>query len=144
MPIENAVVIVGTITRDPELKFIPSGQALLNLGIAQNSRKFNKDTQEWEDGDARFFDATVWGPLAENAAETLNKGHRVIVVGTLDYEKWETPEGDNRSKVKIKVDAIGPDLKWATAEVTKITRESGGGSQRPATAPSGGNDNPFL
>lgn len=145
MPIDNAVFIVGTLTRDPEIRFTAGGQAVTDVGVAQNPRKFNKSTQEWEDGDAMFFDVTLWGTLAENAADTLNKGDRVIVVGALDYQSWETDAGEKRNKVKIKADAIGPDLRWATAEVTKITREGGGGgSQRPATAPGGGNDNPFL
>ena len=129
---DNTVTIVGNLTQDPEMRFTPNGVAMVSLSIAVNRRRFNRDTNSWEDGDASFFNATCWRDLAENVSESLRKGTRVVITGSLKQRSWETQEGDRRSVVDIQVDEIGPSLKWATATVTRIPRGgswSGGGQQ---------------
>ncbi|MCB1003703.1 MAG: single-stranded DNA-binding protein [Acidimicrobiales bacterium] len=135
----NTVNIVGNATRDPELRFTPSGQAVANFGVAVNRRWQNRQTQEWEEA-VSFFDITCWGQLAENVAESIQKGTRVVVDGRLDQRSWETEQGDKRSKVEIVADEVAPSLRWATAQVTKNERREGGdggfgggggGSSRP-------------
>jgi single-strand DNA-binding protein len=108
---DNGITIVGNLTRDPELRFTPNGAAVANFGVAVNNRK--KVGDNWEDNPS-FFDVNCWRELAENAAESLTKGTRVIVTGKLVQRSWETNEGDKRSKVEIEADAIGPDLRFAT------------------------------
>lgn len=120
---DNNVTIIGNITRDPELRFIPSGQAVASFGIAQTPRKRNA-SGEWVDGDPMFFDVSAWGGLGENIAESLTKGSRVIVSGRLQYRSWENDQGEKRSKIEIVADEIGPSLRWATAEVTKAPRNT--------------------
>ena len=122
----NTVTVVGNITRDPELRFTPSGQAVASFGLAVNRRWQNRQTQEWEE-DTSFFDITCWREMAENVSESLQKGARVVVTGRLDQRSWETQDGDRRSKVEIVADEVGPSLRWATAEVQKNERRSGGG-----------------
>lgn len=129
---DNTVTIVGNLTQDPEMRFTPNGVAMVSLSIAVNRRRFNRDTNSWEDGDASFFNATCWRDLAENVSESLRKGTRVVITGSLKQRSWETQEGERRSVVDIQVDEIGPSLKWATATVTRIPRGgswSGGGQQ---------------
>lgn len=142
----NNVTVVGNITRDPELRFTPTGQAVANFGLAVNRRWQNRQTNEWEEATS-FFDIVCWAQLGENASESLTKGARVIVTGRLDQRSWETQDGDKRSKVEIIADEIGPSLRWATAQVVKNERKGGddfggggGGDQsRPATnEPTGG------
>jgi single-strand DNA-binding protein len=127
----NNVSIVGNITRDPELRFTPSGQATASFGVAVNRRWQNRQTQEWEEATS-FFDVVSWGQLAENAAESLSRGARVVVTGRLDQRSWETQEGDKRSKIEITADEIAPSLRWATVKITKNERRTpdgqGGGS----------------
>lgn len=123
---DNAVTIIGTVTRDPGLRFMPSGSEVANFGIARNTRVKNGDT--WEDGPAQFYDVKCWGSLAKNICDSIAKGTRVVVFGELEYRTWETDGGDKRSKVEIKAESIGPDLRWATASVTKNERGTGGGS----------------
>jgi single-strand DNA-binding protein len=143
MALEQAVVIIGTLTRDPEVKFLPSGVAVCEFGIARNTRK--KEGDDWVDGPAQFYDVKCWNSLAENVGDSLAKGNRVVVFGELDYRTWEK-DGQNRSKVEIKAESVGPDLRWATADVTKTT--SSGGGQRQNTgggnATAGGAPNPFA
>ena len=148
----NSVHVVGNITRDPELRFTPTGQARATFGLAVNRRWQNRQTQEWEEATS-FFDVTCWGDLGDNVSESLSKGARVIVTGRLEQRSWETPEGDKRSKVEIIADEVGPSLRWATASVTRTERKGpgergvndrggGGGQQtRPAanSAPDGDN-----
>jgi single-strand DNA-binding protein len=98
---------VGNLTRDPELRFTPSGQATSSFGVAVNRRWQNRQTQAWEEATS-FFDVVTWGQLAENVAESLTRGSRVIVAGRLDQRSWETDSGDKRSKVEITADEIGP------------------------------------
>lgn len=135
---DNTVTLVGNITRDPELRFTPSGQAVASFGMAVNRRWQNRSTQEWEE-QTSFFDVKCWAQLAENVAESLGRGARVVVTGRLEQRSWETEQGDKRSKVEVVADEIAPSLRWATASVTKNERReggagSGGGGQasRPA------------
>jgi single-strand DNA-binding protein len=121
---DNNVSVVGNCTRDPELRFTPSGQAVANFGLAVNRRWQNRQTQEWEEATS-FFDVTCWQQLAENVAETVQKGTRIVVTGRLDQRSWETQDGDKRSKVEIVADEVAPSLKWATAEITKNERRGG-------------------
>jgi single-strand DNA-binding protein len=144
----NSVTLIGNITRDPELRFTPSGQANATFGLAVNRRWQNRQTQEWEEATS-FFDVVCWREQAENASESLSRGARVIVTGRLEQRSWETPEGDKRSKIEVIADEIGPSLRWATAQVTKNERRgadgggySGGGS-RAAVPAGGGADNNF-
>lgn len=106
----NTVTVVGNLTRDPELRYSNNAQPIANLSVAQTARK--KDGDQWVDGDTSYFDCVVFGPLAENVAEQLAKGTRVIVTGKLQQRSWETPDGNKRSKVELVVDACGPDLRW--------------------------------
>ncbi|TML41132.1 MAG: single-stranded DNA-binding protein [Actinobacteria bacterium] len=137
----NTVTVVGNITRDPELRFTPSGQATASFGLAVNRRWMNRQTQEWDEATS-FFDVVCWQQMAENASESLAKGSRVIVTGRLDQRSWENPEGEKRSKIEIVADEIGPSLRWATASITKNERRGpgdgpgggGGGGPRPAPA----------
>jgi len=145
----NVVTLVGNITRDPELRFTNTGQATSSFGLAVNRRWQNRQTQEWEEATS-FFDVVCWREMAENAAESLSKGARVIVTGRLDQRSWETPDGDKRSKVEVVADEIGPSIRWATAQVTKNERRSpgeggpggggsgGGGAGGRGGSPSGG------
>ena len=130
MAFNNTVTIIGNITRDPELRYIPSGIAVANFGLAWNLKKQNGEEE------AMFFNVTCWRSLAENVAESLSKGARVIVTGRLNYNSYETQDGDKRSVVEIQAEEIGPSLQWATAEVEKNARSDGGGS--PSSAPTGG------
>jgi len=120
------ITIIGNLTRDPEVKFLPSGQAQTRLGIAVNKRWMNKQTQEWEERTS-FFDVSVYGPLAENSAESLTKGMRVIVTGALEQRSWDDKDGNKRSAVEIKADAIGPDLSFSVA-----TLREGSGRRKPS------------
>jgi single-strand DNA-binding protein len=107
----NAVAIAGNLTRDPELKYTNSGRAVCRMGLAYNSRKRNADGN-WEDGDPEYYNVTVWGQLGENAAE-LEKGQRVVVIGTLRYHSWQDSDGSNRSAVEIVADELGTSVLWA-------------------------------
>lgn len=122
MGIDNTVVITGNATREPELRYTPSGQAVTSFGMAVNRRWQNRQTQEWEQATS-FFDVTAWGPLAENVSESVPKGSRVTVTGRLDQRSWETPEGEKRSKIEIVADDVAMSLRWATAEMTRVQRD---------------------
>jgi len=129
--------LVGNVTRDPELRFTPNGQATASFGLAVNRRWQNRQTQEWEEATS-FFDVVCWREMAENVSETLTRGARVIVTGRLEQRSWETAEGDKRSKVEIVADELGPSLRWATAQVVKNERRGpdsgpGAGPGRGAT-----------
>jgi len=123
MAMDNNVTVTGNATREPELRFTPSGQAVANFGLAVNRRWQNRQTQEWEEA-VSFFDVTAWSQLAENAAESVTKGTRVTVSGRLDQRSWETQEGDKRSKVEIVADEIAVSLRWATVDVSKNERST--------------------
>jgi single-strand DNA-binding protein len=133
---DNTITVVGNVTRDPELKFLNSGQAAIRLSIAVNRRWQNRQTQEWEER-VSYFEVTGYGSMAENAANSLQKGARVVVTGRLEQRSWETENGDKRSIVEINADEIAPSLRWATAVVTRTPRAEGGNfqsSERPAAA----------
>ena len=138
MAFDNTVTIVGNVTRDPELRYLTSGTALAQFGIAYN-RRYTKNGEQVED--TSFFDVVCWSNLADNVSESVTKGDRVIVYGRLEQRSWETQEGDKRSKVEIIADEVGPSLRWATASVTRTERkgpgEGGGGGQGggPSTRP---------
>ncbi|MDN5762893.1 MAG: single-stranded DNA-binding protein [Microlunatus sp.] len=121
---ETVITLVGNLTADPELRFIPSGAAVANFTVASTPRTFDRQSGEWRDGDAMFINCAVWRQAAENVAESLQKGMRVIVQGRLKSRSYETREGERRTVFEIDVDEIGPALKYATA---KVTRSSGGG-----------------
>ena len=121
----NTVTVMGNCTRDPELRFTPSGMAVATFGLAVNRRWQNRQTNEWEEA-VSFFDVTAWQQLAENVAESIQKGTRVLVTGRLDQRSWETQDGEKRSKIEIVADEIGPSLRYATASVVKNERRDGG------------------
>ena len=143
MAIDNTVTVTGNATREPELRFTPSGQAVASFGIAVNRRWQNRQTQEWEEA-VSFFDITCWAQLAENVAESVAKGTRVTVAGRLDQRSWETQDGEKRSKVEIVADDVAVSLRWATAEVMKNERSGnfGGGGGAPSTGGSPGGSTP--
>ncbi len=128
MASDNQVTLVGNITDDPELRFTPSGAAVANFTVAVNRRYKNQEGQ-WEDKLDGFFRCNCWREMAENVAESLRKGSRVVVAGRLQQRSWEDPEGNKRSAFEVQVDEVGPSLRWATATVQKSQRSgtSGGG-----------------
>ncbi len=128
MAVGNNVTVVGNLTRDPELRFTQSGQALATLGIAVNRRWQNRASGEWEEATS-FFNVVCWGELGENVSESLGRGARVIVTGRLEQRSWETQDGDKRSTVEIVADEVGPSLRWATAEVRRTERQGSGDSR---------------
>src|SRR6201990_3459019 len=123
---DSIITVVGTLTADPELRFTPSGAAVANFTVASTPRTFDRNTNEWRDGEAMFLNCAVWRQAAENVAESLQKGMRVIVSGRLKSRSYETREGEKRTVFEVDVDEIGPALRYATA---KVTRTSGGGGQ---------------
>jgi single-strand DNA-binding protein len=143
MASDNTVTLVGNITDDPELRFTPSGAAVANFTVAVN-RRYQKDGQ-WEDKLDGFFRCSCWRDMAENVAESLHKGTRVVVVGRLQQRSWDDPEGNKRSTIEIQVDEVGPSLRWQTAAVQKSRRSApasggggtGGGGEWGQTAPVG-------
>lgn len=121
----NTITVVGNLTRDPELRYTPSGAPKASFGMAVNRRWQNRNTQEWEEATS-FFNVVCWRDMAENVAESLPKGARVVVTGRLEQRSWETDEGERRSVVEIVADEVGPSLRWATADITKNDRRGGG------------------
>jgi len=119
----NSITLVGNITRDPELRFTPTGQPTASFGLAVNRVWNDRQTNERKEA-VSFFDIVCWRELAENANESLQKGARVIVTGRLEQRSWESGEGEKRSKVEVVADEVGPSLRWATAEVKKTDRRS--------------------
>ena len=120
------LTIVGNITNDPELRFTPSGAAVASFTVASNSRYLDKTTNEWKDGEPVFMRCSVWRQYAENVAESLTRGTRVIVTGRLKQRSYETREGEKRTVIEMDVDDVGPALRTATAKVTKVARSGGG------------------
>jgi len=134
------VTVVGNLTNDPELRFTPSGAAVASFTVASSSRYLDKQTQEWKDGEPLYMRCSVWRQYAENVAESLQKGMRVIVQGRLKQRSYETREGEKRTVVEMEVDDVGPALRYATAKVNRVQRqggfgEGGGGSAAPAEDP---------
>ena len=136
---ETPITVVGNLTADPELRFTPSGAAVANFTVASTPRTFDRQSNEWKDGEALFLNCSVWRQAAENAAESLTRGMRVIVSGRLKARSYETREGEKRTVFEIDVDEVGPSMKYATAKVTKTSRSGGGQGFQ-----SGGNDDPWA
>ncbi|GAA2141456.1 single-stranded DNA-binding protein [Nocardioides koreensis] len=148
---ETVITVVGNLVDDPELRFTPSGAAVANFRIASTPRTFDRQSNEWKDGDALFLSCSVWRQAAENVAESLQRGMRVVVQGRLKSRTYETREGEKRTVFEIEVEEVGPSLKYATAKVQRTTRQgggggySGGGQQGGGGAPQGGGgDDPWA
>ena len=124
---DTTITVVGNLTADPELRFTPSGAAVANFTVASTPRIYDRQSGEWKDADALFMRCNVWREAAENVAESLTRGSRVIVSGRLKQRSFETKEGEKRTVVELEVDEIGPSLRYATAKVTKASRGGGGG-----------------
>jgi single-strand DNA-binding protein len=140
---ETTITLVGNLTADPELRFTPSGAAVANFTVASTPRTFDRQTNEWRDGEAMFLNCAVWRQAAENVAESLQKGMRVIVQGRLRSRSYETRDGERRTVFEIDVDEIGPALRYATAKVTRNASGSNqGGSARPSAGSLG--DDPWA
>jgi single-strand DNA-binding protein len=124
---ETVITVVGNLVDDPELRFTPSGAAVANFRIASTPRTFDTETRDWKDGDALFLSCSVWRQAAENVAESLQKGMRVVVQGRLKQRSYETREGEKRTVIELEVEEVGPSLKFATAKVARAQRSGGGG-----------------
>jgi len=124
---DTTITVVGNLTADPELRFTPSGAAVANFTVASTPRIFDRQSSEWKDGEALFLRCNIWREAAENVAESLTRGSRVIVTGRLKQRSFETREGEKRTVFEVEVDEIGPSLRYATAKVNKASRGGGGG-----------------
>ena len=145
---DNTVTIVGNVTRDPEVRYTAGGQANATFGVAVNRRWMNRQTNDWEERTS-FFNVVCWREMAENVAESIGKGTRVVVTGRLEQRSWETEQGEKRSVIEIAADEVAPSLRWATATVNRNERRGGdggpgpgggggGGGRAPSPGPSGG------
>ncbi|MDT7549444.1 MAG: single-strand DNA-binding protein [Actinomycetota bacterium] len=135
---DTVITVVGNLTADPELRFTPSGAAVANFTVASTPRTFDKNSNEWKDGEALFLRCSVWRQAAENVAESLQRGTAVIVQGRLKQRSYETKEGEKRTVYELDVEEVGPSLKWATAKVTKASRGGGGGGYGASSGSSNG------
>ena len=126
---DTPITVIGNLTADPELRFTPAGAAVSNFTIAATPRRYNSQTKEWEDGEAMFLGCSVWREAAENVAESLTKGMRVIVTGKLRSRSYETREGEKRTVFGIEVDEVGPSLRWSSARVIRNDRQQGSGGR---------------
>ncbi|HET9889521.1 MAG TPA: single-stranded DNA-binding protein [Mycobacterium sp.] len=124
---DTNITVVGNLTADPELRFTPSGAAVANFTVASTPRIYDRQSGEWKDGEALFLRCNIWREAAENVAESLTRGARVIVTGRLKQRSFETREGEKRTVFEVEVDEIGPSLRYATAKVNKASRSGGGG-----------------
>jgi len=124
---ETVITIIGNLTNDPELRFTPSGAAVANFTVASTPRTFDRQSNEWKDGETLFMRCSVWRDAAENVAESLQRGTRVLVTGRLRSRTYDTKEGEKRTVVEMEVDEVGPSLRYATAKVAKTSRGGGGG-----------------
>jgi single-strand DNA-binding protein len=124
---DTVITVIGNITGDPELRFTPSGAAVANFTVASTPRQFDRQSNEWKDGETLFMRCSVWRDAAENVAESLQRGTRVIVTGRLKSRSYETKEGEKRTVIEMEVDEVGPSLRYATAKVNKTQRGGGGG-----------------
>ena len=141
---ETVITIVGNMVDDPELRFTPSGSAVANFKIASTPRTFDRNSNEWKDGEALFLRCAVWKEAAENVAESLTKGMRVVAQGRLKSRSYETKEGEKRSVIEFEVDEIGPSLKYANAKVNRTQRSgnnggNSGGFEAPGVTSGWGN-----
>src|SRR6201746_1357602 len=135
---ETVITVIGNLTSDPELRFTQPGRAVANFTVASTPRTFDRQSQEWKDGEALFLRCNVWRQAAENVAESLTRGSRVVVQGRLKQRSFETKEGEKRTVVELEVDEVGPSLRYATAKVTRAARGEGGGGRGPGCAGRGG------
>jgi single-strand DNA-binding protein len=124
---DTTITVVGNLTADPELRFTPSGAAVANFTVASTPRIYDRQSGEWKDGEALFLRCNIWREAAENVAESLTRGARVVVTGRLKQRSFETREGEKRTVFEVEVDEIGPSLRYATAKVNKASRSGGGG-----------------
>jgi single-strand DNA-binding protein len=138
---DTTITIVGNLTDDPELRFTPSGAAVAKFRVASTPRFLDRASGEWKDGEPLFLSCTVWRQAAENVAESLQRGARVIVSGRLRQRSYETREGEKRTVIELEVDEIGPSLRYATAKVQKMSRSSGGGGFGASGGGQGGGGN---
>ena len=138
---DTTITMVGNLVNDPELRFTPSGAAVAKFTVASTPRYLDKNTNEWKDGDSLFLACNIWRQAAENVAESLTRGMRVIVTGRLKQRSYETKEGEKRTVYEVEVDEVGPSLRNATAKVTKTTRQ--GGNNTSFTAPTESSDDPW-
>ena len=134
---ETVITVVGNLTADPELRFTPSGAAVASFTVASTPRTMDRTTNEWKDGDALFLRCSIWRQAAENVAESLTRGMRVVVQGRLQQRSYETREGEKRTVVEMQVDEVGPSLRYATAKVNRTQRGSSGGGFGGGGADSG-------
>jgi single-strand DNA-binding protein len=137
---DTIITVIGNLTADPELRFTPSGAAVANFTVASTPRTFDRQSGEWKDGEALFLRCNIWRQAAENTAESLTRGMRVIVSGRLRQRSFETREGEKRTVMEMEVDEVGPSLRYATAKVNKATRQGGasGSGGYGASGSSGG------
>jgi single-strand DNA-binding protein len=137
---ETVITVIGNITADPELRFTPSGAAVASFTIASTPRTFDRQTNEWKDGEALFLRCSIWRQAAENVAESLTRGMRVIVSGRLQQRSYDTREGEKRTVIEMQVDEVGPSLRYATAKVNRTQRgsDNGGGGFGGNSGGSGG------
>ncbi len=135
---DTTITVVGNLTADPELRFTPSGAAVANFTVASTPRIYDRQSGEWKDGEALFLRCNIWREAAENVAESLTRGSRVIVTGRLKQRSFETREGEKRTVFEVEVDEIGPSLRYATAKVNKASRSGGGGGGGAAAFGGGG------
>ncbi len=131
---DTTITIVGNLVADPELRYTPTGQAVANFRVASTPRSFDKAANEWKDGESLFLACNAWRTLAENVAESLQRGMRVIVTGRLKQRSYETKEGEKRTVYEVEVDEVGPSLRNATAKVIKAARSDGGNRPEPSAA----------
>jgi len=134
---ETILTVVGNLTAEPELKFTASGAAVANFTVASTPLNFDKNSGEWKDGSPLFLRCTLWRQPAENVAESLTRGSRVIVTGRLQQRSFETREGEKRTVIELAVDEIGPSLRYATAKVNKAARQNGAGGNQQGNPPTG-------
>ncbi|MDT5094586.1 MAG: single-strand DNA-binding protein [Mycobacterium sp.] len=139
---DTTITVVGNLTADPELRFTPSGAAVANFTVASTPRIYDRQSGEWKDGEALFLRCNIWREAAENVAESLTRGSRVIVTGRLKQRSFETREGEKRTVFEVEVDEIGPSLRYATAKVNKASRGGGGGGFGGGGGGGGGGSRP--
>jgi single-strand DNA-binding protein len=139
-----AITVVGNLTNDPELRFTPSGAAVASFTVASSSRYLDKATNEWKDAEPVYMRCSVWRQYAENVAESLQKGTRVIVTGRLKQRSYETREGEKRTVMEMEVDDVGPALRYATAKVNKVQRQGGGFGGDSGGTSAGASDDPWA
>ncbi|ROS75521.1 single-stranded DNA-binding protein [Cellulomonas sp. PhB143] len=138
---DTIITVIGNLTADPELRFTPSGAAVANFTVASTPRQFDRQSNEWKDGDTLFMRCSIWREAAENVAESLTKGMRVIAQGRLVQRSYETREGEKRTVVELQVEEVGPSLKYASAKVTRAQRSGGGGGGFGGGNAGGGSSN---